>query len=188
VLSQLIVRIKYYLFLGLIWSVAGEWIIISLYAAVIALLIPVLLGTLLAKKYGQGTILFVMGMMYITFQILLDVNSKVSDHIGYTFWFFVYKALIPFLFTVVSPLWFLRARSAINRIRGLLALVGLTVLLDLLVVGFSYAGELPLIIWMSFIPYTISVLLAWGMAFLLFKGSENPQPVSAQSKACGRTA
>ena len=169
IMCQLAVRVKYFVLLGVSWSVAGQWLNISLYAAVIALLLPVVLGLFVANRYGLLTMLFVIGMIYVSFQILIDVNYKVSDHIGDTLGFVAYKTLIPFLFTVIAPLWFLRARSDLSRVGGMLILVGLAVIIDLLVVGWSYAGELPLIIWISFIPYTISVLLTLVLAYLLYR-------------------
>ena len=143
----------------------------------IALLLPVALGLCLAQRYGLPTMLFVIGMIYVGFQILIDVNYKVSDQIGGTLGFVAYKALIPLLFTVIAPLWFLRARSSRSRVGGVLALVGLAVILDLVVVGLSYGGDLPLIIWISFIPYTISVLLTLALAYLLYRESrKRPTP------------
>ena len=171
ILCQLAVRIKYFILLGVSWSVACQWLNISLYAAVIALLIPVVFGQFMAQRYGLLTMLFVIGMIFASFQILIDVNYKVSDQIGGSLGFSAYKALIPVLFTVIAPLWFLRARSALSRIGGMLTLVGFAVIIDLLVVGLSYAGELPLIIWISFIPYTISILLALVLAYLLYRES-----------------
>lgn len=171
ILCQLAVRIKYFILLGVSWSVACQWLNISLYAAVIALLIPVVLGQFVAQRYGLLTMLFIIGMIFASFQILIDVNYKVSDQIGGSLGFSAYKALIPVLFTVIAPLWFLRARSALSRIGGMLTLVGFAVIIDLLVVGLSYAGELPLIIWVSFIPYTISILLALVLAYLLYRES-----------------
>ena len=177
VVCQLAVRVKYFALFGVSWSVAGQWLNISLYAVVIALLLPVALGLCLARRYGLPTMLFVIGMIYAGFQILIDVNSKVSDQIGGTFGFVAYKALIPLLFTVIAPLWFLRARSSRSRVGGVLAPVGLAVILDLVVVGLSYGGDLPLVIWISFIPYTISVLLTLALAYLLYRESrKRPTP------------
>lgn len=172
ILCQLAVRSKYFFLFGVSWSVAGQALNISLYSAVIALLLPVTVGLFLAKRYGQLTMLFVIGMIYVSFQILIDVNFKVSTQIGYTKEFIAYKALIPFLITVAAPLWFLRARSSFSRLGGLLTLVGLAVIMNLLVVGMSYAGKLALIVWISFIPYTISVLLTMAMAYMLFRERE----------------
>ncbi len=169
ILCQLAVRVKYFVQFGVSWSVAGQWLNISLYAVVIALLLPVAFGLVLAKRYCLFAMLFVIGMIYASFQILIDVNYKVSDQIGGDTAFVVYKAWIPFLFTVAAPLWFLRARTSIQRICGLLILVGLAVILDLLIVGCSYGGELDRIIWISFIPYTGSVLLTLSVAYLLYR-------------------
>lgn len=170
-LCQLAVRIKYFVLLGLSWSVAFQWLNISLYAAIIALLLPVAFGLLLAKRYGLLTMLFTIGMIYVSFQILIDVNYKVSDQIGGTLEFVVYKALIPLVFTVIAPLWFLRAQSSLSRVGGMLTLVGLAVIVDLVIIGFSYGGELDLVIWISFIPYTVSVLLTLALAYLLYRES-----------------
>jgi len=61
----------------------------------------------------------------------------------------------------------------------MLLLVGIAVLINLLVIGISYEGELPIIIWISFIPYTISVLLALITAQLFFqKCKRTPSPAS----------
>lgn len=174
IMCQLAIRIKYFVEFGVSWSVAGQWLSISLYAAMMGLLLPVVLGMLLSNRYGFTTMLFVVGMVYVNFQILIDVNHKVSDQIGGTEKFVIYKALIPFLFTVLAPLWYLRAQTSYHRIVGMISLVGLAVFLNLLVVGFSYGEELPLIIWISFIPYTFSVLLTLGLANLLFHGIKRP--------------
>lgn len=171
ILCQLVVRIKYFILVGVSWSVAGQWLNISLYAAVITLLLPVMTGLLPAKRHGLIAMLFVIGMIYGSFQMLIDVNYKVSDHIGNGILYMLYKALIPFFFTVVTPIWFLLARTSSSRLRGMLTLVGLTVIADLIIVGLSYAGELDLIIWISFIPYTLSVLLTLALAYFLFQGN-----------------
>jgi len=177
VLCQLGVRVKYFVLFGVSWSVAAQWLNISLYAVAIALLLPVALGLRLARRYGPLAMLFVVGMVYVGFQVLIDVNSKVSDRIGGTLGFAAYEALIPLLFTVVAPLWFLRARSPRGRLGGLLALSGLAVVLDLVIVGLSYGGDLPPIIWASFIPYTISVLLTLASAHLLYRrAGDAPRP------------
>jgi hypothetical protein len=176
IVCQLAVRLKYFALFGVSWSVVGMWLNISLYAAVIGLLLPVALGQILAKRYGLLAILYTIGMIYVSFQILIDVNSKVSDHLGDTYALAAYKALIPLLFTVLAPLWFLRAPTPRSRIGGLLGLIGSAVIIDLLVVGWSYAGELPVVIWISFIPYTLSVLLALVWASLLYQESGNRPP------------
>ena len=46
-------------------------------------------------------------------------------------------------------------------------------ILDLVIVGLAY-GDLPLFIWISFIPYTISVLLTLALAYLLYRESTRP--------------
>lgn len=168
VACQLAVRVKYFFIFGGSWSVAGQWLNISLYAVMVALLLPVAIGLRLAPRYRLSALLFVIGAIYVGFQLLIDVNYKVSGQIGGTPGFSVYKALIPLLFTVVAPLWFLRAQSLHSRVGGMLAVAGLAVILDLVVVGWAY-GDLPLIIWISFIPYTLSVLLTLALAYLYFK-------------------
>jgi hypothetical protein len=113
--------------------------------------------------------LFVLGMIYTSYQILIDVNLKVSDQIGHTGTYVVYQAFIPFLITVLAPFWYLRARASCARMAGTLSLVGLAVLTNLLVVGISYAGQLPVVTWISFIPYTASILLTLVLAYLLYE-------------------
>lgn len=169
ILCQLAVRIKYFVELGYSWSVLGQWLSISLYAAMIGLLLPVFMGMFVARRYGYLALLFIVGMIFVGFQNLIDVNEKVSDQIGSKEILLIYKILIPLLFTVLAPLWYVRFRSSIGRLGGLLALIGLAVLVNLLTVGVSYRGELPVIIWVSFIPYTLSVLLTVTLAYLLLK-------------------
>jgi hypothetical protein len=173
VVLQLTIRLKYFVLFGVSWSVAGEWLSISLYAIVITLLLPVALGLPLVRHYGSLALLFTIGMIYMGFQILIDVNHKVSDQIGGTAGFYAYKALIPMIFTIFAPLWFLRASSPRRRMGGVLALVGLAVILNLVIVGLSYHGDLPQIIWISFIPYTISVLITLALANLLYSQRGN---------------
>lgn len=170
---QLVVRVKYFTLFGLTWSTAGDWISISLYSVVTGLLLPVALGIFPARKHGLLAMLFAIGMIYMGIQLLIDVNQKVSTVMGEGPGFLTYKAMTPFLFTVLAPLWFLRARSTRSRLIGLLVLSGLAVVFDLSVVGVSY-GDLPLIIWGSFIPYTASVVLTLVLAYLLYLGSELP--------------
>jgi len=177
ILCQLAVRLDLFDQYGLSWPVVGEWLNVSLYSAVIALLIPLGLGLCLSPRYGRIAILFVLGMVYLGFHILLDVNAKVSDQTGGTFWFSVYQAMIPFLFTVIAPFLFLRARETVGRLFGLLSPVAFAVILDLLVVGWSYDGALPRIIWLTFIPYTASILLTLVLAYLLIgQGRGHPVP------------
>jgi len=116
VLCQLTVRIKYFVLFGMSLSVVSQWLSISLYAALMGLMLPVVLGTLLSKRYGYQTMLFVIGMIFVSFQILIDVNYKVSAQIGGTQEFIIYKASIPFLITVLTPLWYLRAQTLYSRI------------------------------------------------------------------------
>ncbi len=168
--GQLAVRGKYFVLYGLSWSVAGQWLIISLYSAAISLLLPVVIGQRLARQHGRLVMLFAIGAIYMGFQLLVDVNQKVSGQIGGTIQYTAYKTLIPMLFTVIAPLWFVRAHSSRSQTGGLLMLTGLAVVINLVVVGLAY-GDLPLIIWISAIPYTISVLLTLGLADLLYRKS-----------------
>jgi hypothetical protein len=170
IVCQLAVRVKYFALYGASWSVAGQWLNVSLYAAVVGLLVPVALGLPPARRYGPAAMTFAIGALYGGFEMLIDVNRQVSDWIGGTPAFDLYRALIPLLFAVIAPLWFLLARSSRRRIGGLMALVGSAVILDLVVVGLSYRGDLPPIVWISFFPYTVSVLLAVALAVLLYRG------------------
>lgn len=176
VACQLAVRIKYFALFGLSWSTAIDWFSISLYSAVTGLLLPVAFGLFPARKHGLLAMLFTIGMIYMGIQLLIDVNQKVSAVIVDSFSFLAYKAMTPFLFTVLAPLWFLCASSPRSRLSGLLVLTGLAIAFNLSVVGISY-GDLPLIIWGSFVPYTTSVLLALSLAYILYEESEKgPRP------------
>ena len=170
---QLAVRVKYFVLFGLSWSTAGDWLSISLYSAATGLLLPVTFGMYPARKHGRLAMLFAIGMIYMGIQLLIDVNQKVSAVMGDNPGFLTYKAMTPFLFSILAPLWFLRARSNLSRLMGLLLLSGLAVALNLSIVGVSY-GNLPLILWGSFIPYTASVLLTLVLAYLLYQGSQLP--------------
>ncbi len=171
---QLAVRVKYFTLFGLSWSTAADWLSISLYSAVTGLLLPVAFGLYPARQHGLLAMLFAIGMIYMGIQLLIDVNQKVSAVMGDNPGFLTYKAMTPFLFTVLAPLWFLRARSNRSRLMGLLLFSGLAVAFNLSVVGVSYS-DLPLIIWGSFIPYTASVLLTLALAYLLYRGANFPQ-------------
>lgn len=177
IVCQLAVRVKYFTLFGLSWSTATDWLSISLYSAVTGLLLPVVLGLYPAQKHGLLAMLFAIGMVYMGIQLLIDVNQKVSAVIGDNFSFLAYRAMTPFLFTVLALLWFLCARSPRSRVSGLLVLTGLALAFNLSVVGISY-GNLPLILWGSFVPYTTSVLLALVLAYILFEESgKGPRPI-----------
>ncbi len=167
VACQLAVRVKYFAFYGLSWSTAGDWLSISLFSAVTGLLLPVAFGLFPARKHGLLALLFAIGMIYMGIQLLIDVNQKVSAVLENGPGLLAYKAMTPFLFTVLAPLWFLRARSSRSRIIGLLVISGAALVFNLSVVGVSY-GDLPLIIWGSFTPYTASVLLTLFLAYSLY--------------------
>lgn len=167
VVCQLGVRVKYFVLLGTSWSVVYGWLFISLYAVLVGLLLPVAFGLLLAPRVRQQALLFVVGAVFLGFQLLIDINNRVGGVIGGTIWFTVYKVSIPLLFTVVAPLWFLRALSARSRLGGLLGWTGLAVVIDLVLVGLSYQ-DLPVILWISFIPYTLSVLLTLVLGYVLY--------------------
>ena len=168
VACQLAVRIKYFTLFGLTWSTTGDWISISLYSTVTGLLLPVALGLFPARRHGLLAMLFAIGMIYMGVQLLIDVNQKVSFVMPEGPAFTTYKVLTPLLFTVVAPLWFLRAGTSRKRLTGLLVISGISLIFNLTVVGVSYS-DLPLIIWGSFVPYTASVLLTLSLAYWLYR-------------------
>ena len=70
---------------------------------------------------------------------------------------------------------------------GVPYIVGLAVILDLVVVGLAYGDALPPIIWISFAPYTASVLIALALAILLYRnvpqtGAPPSAPDAQQSR------
>ncbi len=153
---QLAVRIKYFVFVGVSCQVAGEWLSISFYAALVGLVLPAIVSAWLTQRSGPAANLFVFGGIYLGFQLLIDINNKVSAQIDENLAFGIYQMFLPVIFTIAAPLWFVRA-PAPYRLGGLLLLSGLAMIINLVIVGLAY-GNLPLIIWVSFIPYTISVL------------------------------
>ena len=135
VVCQLAVRAKYFVLFGVSWSVAGQWLNISLYSAAISLLLPVAIGLRLARRHGRLAMLFAIGAIYMDVQLLIDMDHKVSGQIGGTLGFVAYKTPVPLLFTVLAPLWFLRAPSERSRVSGVLGLAGMAVLLDIAIIG-----------------------------------------------------
>ena len=127
---QLVVRVKYFTLFGQSWSTAGDWLSISLYSAVTGLLLPVVFGLFPARKHGLLALLFAIGMIYMGIQLLIDVNQKVSAVLENGPGLLAYKAMTPLLFTVLAPLWFLRARSSRSRIIGLLVISGVATCLQ----------------------------------------------------------
>jgi hypothetical protein len=155
---QLLMRVKYFILFGVSWNIAIEWFAVSMYSSAIALLLPIIIALPLIRKHGKWSILYGIGSVFMGFQQLIDIYQKVSDQIGGTFWFFAYKLIIPLLFIVLATLWFFLVKKDRFRFTGLLIWVGFAVTTDIVIVGISYQ-ELPLIIWLSSIPYTLSVLL-----------------------------
>jgi hypothetical protein len=166
VICHLVVRLKYFGLFGFSWDVALQWFSISLYAALNTLLLPIAIGRRLNPKFGPTSVLFVLGMFYGNFQLLVDVNNIVSNQLDNTVWISIYRALIPLFITLGGALCFARASSASRRLGGLLTFISAGLIINFSVVGWSYQGTLPLIIWLSFIPYTFSVLLT----FILIDG------------------
>jgi hypothetical protein len=164
ILCHLIVRLKYFGLYGFSQEVALQWFSISMYAALNALLLPIAITRLFAPLHGHFAILFMLGMFYGNFQLLIDVNNVVSGVLENTIWMNLYRLLIPFLLTLGAPLWLVRTASASRRRVGLLTIIGLALVINFGVVGWSYQGALPLGIWLSFIPYTLGVLLAFILA------------------------
>jgi hypothetical protein len=180
---QLLMRVKYFILLGVSWEIAIEWLAVSLYASAILLMLPVCLGLPLIRKHGKWFVLYAIGSVFMGFQTIIDVYQKVSIQIGGTFWFSVYKIAIPLIFTVIAVLWFLKVKNERIRLPGLLVLVGVAVAANIVVVGISYE-DFPLIIWLSSIPYTISVLLTFILVYRLGVFYHRADPSLGESQEC----
>jgi hypothetical protein len=178
VICQLAVRLKYFALFGFSWSVMWQWLNVSLFSAG-TLLLPLAIGICLARHYGQATVLFLIGATYLGFQTLSDNGGHVSAQVGSGLTLAFYLLLPPLFFTLLAPLCFTRARSSRIRLVGSLVLIGLALVFDILFSGLV-RGDFSTLIWLSAIPYTLSLLLSFGLAFYLYeKVGDKPKIPSA---------
>ena len=169
VVCNILVRVKNFILVDVSWSVAHGVISVGLWAAALALL-PVVIGIPLARRHGKFAVLFVVGSTYMAFQSLINVDQQVRINLNSSTGFIAYMVLIPLLFTVIAPLWYLRTEPMRAKMGGLLALTGVAVAANIIVSGWV-RGDFTLMIWLSAIPYIISVLLTIALAHFLYRGA-----------------
>jgi len=172
VVCNILVRVKNFILVDVSWSVAHGVISVGLWAAALALL-PVVIGIPLARRHGKFAILFVVGSTYMAFQSLINVDQQVRVNFNSSTGFIAYMVLIPLLFTIIAPLWYLRTGPMRAKMGGLLTLTGVAVAANIIVSGWV-RGDFTLIIWLSAIPYIISVLLTIALAHFLYRGARAP--------------
>ena len=113
-------------------------------------------------------VLFVVGANFLWFQDVIDYVQKLHLYIDNSVLFTTFIMFLPLLFTVIAPLRFLRARSTLGRLWGLLVPIGLAVVVSIVVAGLV-RGDFTLLLWLSAIPYTVSILLNLALAYLLYR-------------------
>jgi len=173
VLCSILVRVKYFILFGISWSVVGEMLGVSLWSAG-TLLLPIIAGRILARRYGAPTILFAVGATYAWYEVLIDNAFKVSANIGSSELFWVYLIVVRFLFVVIGPWLFLHAKGSHRQLFGLIGSVCASVVINIVVSGFV-RGDFTLIIWLSAIPYTISIGLSLLLAAWLYRSADESQ-------------
>jgi hypothetical protein len=172
-LCNILVRVKYFILYGVSWTVLGEMLGVSLWSAG-TLLLPILVCGLLARRYGAWVILFATGATFAWFQILIDNAYKVSANIGSPALLWVYLLIVRSLFIVVGPWLFLRAKGMRRKLLGLIGSVVASVVINIVVSG-MVRGDFTWIIWLSSIPYTLSVGLSLILAYWLFRSVMDTQ-------------
>jgi hypothetical protein len=166
VLCNILVRVKYFVLFGVSWSVLWEMLGVSLWSAG-TLLLPIIAVGVLARKYCASTILFAVGATFAWYQVLIDNAYKVSGNIGSSELFLVYLIVVRFLFIVIGPWLFLRSKGTQRQLFGLIGSICASVAVNILISGIV-RGDFTLIIWLSAIPYTISIGLSLALAYWLY--------------------
>jgi hypothetical protein len=165
ILCSVLVRVKYFVLYGVSWAIAGEMLGVSLWAAG-TLLLPAVVAGLLGRRYGLLAVLFAVGGAYVWYQVLLDNAQRVSAGITDPALYLVYVVATQLPFVVIGPWWFLRARGLRGRLWGLLISVCAAVSANILISGLVRRDFSP-VIWLSAIPYTVSIALSIALAYAL---------------------
>jgi hypothetical protein len=171
VLCNILVRVKYFILIGVSWSVLWEMLGVSLWSAG-TLLLPIIAAGVLARKYGAPAILFAVGATFAWYQVLIDNAYKISGNIGSSELFWVYLIVVRFLFIVIGPWLFLRAKRTQRQLFGLIGSICASVAINIMISGIV-RGDFTLIIWLSAIPYTISIGLSLALAYWLYWSAVN---------------
>jgi hypothetical protein len=175
-LCSILVRVKYFVLFGVSWSVLWEMLGVSLWSAG-TLLLPIVAVGVLTRKYGASTILFAVGATFAWYQVLIDNAYKVSDNIGSSGLFWLYLIVVRFLFIVIGPWLFLHAKGTHRQLFGLIGSVCASVVINIVVSGFV-RGDFTWIIWLSAIPYTISIGLSLLLAYWLYRNTDKDQNIT----------
>ncbi len=171
VLCNILVRVKYFILFGVSWSVLWEMLGVSLWSAG-TLLLPIMAVGVMARKYGEPTILFAVGATFGWYQVLIDNAFQVSANIGSSESFWVYLIVVRFLFIVIGPWLFLRAKGTHKQLFGLIGSICASVAINIMVSGIVRKDFTPMI-WLSAIPYTISIGLSLALAYWLYWSTVN---------------
>jgi hypothetical protein len=171
VLCCILVRVKYFILLGVSWSILWEMLGVSLWSAG-TLLLPIIAVGPLARRYGAPTSLFAVGAIFAWYQVLIDNAYKVSGNIGSSELFWVYLIVVRFLFIVIGPWLFLRAKGTRRQLFGLIGSICASVAINIMISGIV-RGDFTLIIWLTAIPYTISIGLSLALAYWLYWSAGN---------------
>jgi hypothetical protein len=166
VASSILVRVKYFILFGTSWSILWEMLGISLWAAG-TLLLPIIAGGYLARRHGVLTILFAVGATFAWYEVLIDNAGRVDASIDSPVLFWMYQLIVQLLFVVVGPWLFLRAKEAQGQLRRLVIPVCASVVINIVVSG-MVRGDFTPIIWLSAIPYTVSIALSMTLAYWLY--------------------
>jgi hypothetical protein len=172
-LCCVLVRVKYIFLYGLTWPILGQALGISFWAAG-TLLLPILLSGLMPRRFDPFPILFATGATYAWYQVLIDNGFRVSagfESLGSHAAFPVYLILVRCLFIIVGPWLFLSLRERRWKLAGLSACMCASAGINILVSGLV-RGDFSTLIWLSAIPYTISLGLSPLLADAASRGTD----------------
>jgi hypothetical protein len=170
-LCCILVRVKYFVYWGISWSILWDMLGVSFWSTG-TLLLPIMAVGLLVRRFGWLTILFAVGATFAWYQVLIDNAYKVSANIASLEAFWGYLILVRSLFIVVGPWLYLRARGMRRKLTGLIVTICVSVAINIVISGIV-RGDFTLIIWLSAIPYTVSIGLSLFLAYWLTRPAEN---------------
>jgi len=166
-LCCVLVRVKYFVLYGISQSILWEMLGISLWAAG-TLILPIMLIWVMPRRFGSLTILYAAGATFIWYQILIDNGYKVSASIDSDGVLWAYHIIVRLLFVVIGPWLFLRLSGMRKKLLGLILCMCASVVINIAFSGLV-RGDFTLMIWLSAIPYTISICLSPLLAFWLYR-------------------
>lgn len=167
----ILIRVKYFVLYGLSWDILRQMMGVSLWAAG-TLLFPIILAGLLARRFGEQSILFMVGAVFVWSQVLIDNGFHISEILGSPAAFWAYLFVIQFFFIGLGPWLFLRLKNMRSQLTGLIVCMIASVTINILFSGIM-RGDFILIYWLASIPYVISIGLCPLLAYWLFRGVDN---------------